>query len=1012
MLKRTLSVLLTFAIIATLLVPAMSVSANTETIDIEDYTTGDKPASLTLSNFGGNSICGFTTTRDKVNGVYAGTYTVSAPETADFTGTNANFQSAVAMPSVGFWATYGSTAFVKDKTYVLSFEVKNANPEVPTKVVYGLVDGSMGGSSQNYAWKGQWVYAEDVTSSEWKTVNKTISINLNSTASTQLQIGLGMGNTHNSYKNNAELALVPNSVLTVNNNSVYIAEEVVYDIENTLSATKVLPGATVTGNAKVVNQLGEKSGLDQAMTYFVTDESGVIAEGFTVTPGEDGAYEVAVGDSVADGNYVVLARSSAYNTDKTENLLQAPVTLTVKSEDYSDTADLAVASSLVSGASSSGFDTFGVTWANTTDKIYSFTAAAPQNSIPASIDAPAGGMVWSLADKGITRDDKYIITFRVKKNADSTEGEVPNLVYGLVDGAMGGEGDYGWKAQTVYTMDVTSSDWYTVVTEAIVPRNASKNVKFILGLGVGSTRTEYKGKAAFEFRDGASILVDMDSLCLVKDGVKGIVNNATTSTNVYAGGKIEAKAAVVNSANLTGDLDQTIEYAVLDSATRQKPASGITVTVGENGNYTVNVSKSAAAGDYVVVASNSTNGSVMRKGLEFTVDTIDKYTTDYEPGTKPANLTLTNFGGTSICGFTSERDRTAHTYTITAPETADFTGTNASFQSAVAAPTAGFWATYDASSFVSGNTYVISFRVKNANPEVPAKVVFGLVDGTQGGSAQNYAWKGQWVWAEDVTGSDWQTITKTVDINLNGSASTQLQIGLGIGNQHSAYKNNDDFALVPNASIIVDENPYIALQSESAYDMKVSAENTTIRSGGTLTANAAAVNQVGDESTFSQNFSWVALNSAKTDVAEGITVTTGADTSVATVSVDEDVAEGTYVIAAYNEEYDMAKSMVITVSNKVSVENIALDTANSKVTFDALNVPNDEFGVKVYIAEYTEAGKKLVQAEEVPVVLSKGNNIGAKAIYTKDINTDNLIKIFVWESDLTPLAEEVEVKKN
>ncbi len=998
MIKRILSVFLTVLLVAGLvMVPAMSVSADEfETIDTSDYVPdpATKPANLATIASWDDGILGIDVTKNSPSYPYV---TVTAPSALD-TNEQGIFQSQLNTPCLGAMFSITSGTLTAGKSYVLSYKVRNNNPSVDATVVSSIVDGTGAMSKNN-------VFTDVITGSEQQTLVRTITLASTDTQTTKtyLRIGLGISNTHNWFKTREDLAFVPNSEIVYDYANIYFAEETAYDIENTLSSTKTLPGSTVTGNAKIVNQLGEKGNLDQTMTYFVTDESGVIAEGFTVTPGEDGAYEVAVGDSVADGNYVVLARSSAYNTDKTENLLQAPVTLTIKSEDYSDTEDLEVEASLVSGVGSINNAGYGVTFTNTTGNIYSFQAGT-QTVIPTSIDTPAGGMIWNLTDKGIKQSDKYIITFKVKKNTDSIVGESPNLVYGLADGSMGA--GWGWKAQTVYAVDVTSSEWQTVVTEATVPVDAGSSVKFILGLGVGCTRSEYN-KTGFDLREGSSILVDMDSLCVVKPALKGIVNSAISSTNVYAGGTIEAKAAVVNSANLTGDLNQTIEYVVLDAATRKKPASGITVTVGENGNYTVNVSKSAAAGNYVVVASNSTNGSVMRKGLEFTVDTIDKYTTDYEPGIKPTSAAYNNFGHTcnpsSVLGF-----QTTYAYpniTSAAPNALDTT-LNSAYLNAQDQPNIGAWMTYPTGTFEGGKTYVMSYDVTNTSDTVDTKVISAIVD------SYAYINGANTVAAHDLAAGETKKITRTVTLNdgEKDSAKTYVKIGLGFGN--TKYSSNSALALIPNSSISFDISTFY-ISEETAYDIDVTAQSSAVRAGGTMDVEAAILNQVGMEGvSLNQNFEWVALNSTKTDVVDGITVTTGADTSVATVSVDEDVAEGTYVIAAYNEEYDMAKSMVITVSNKVSVENIALDTANSKVTFDALNVPNDEFGVKVYIAEYTEAGKKLVQAEEVPVVLSKGNNIGAEAIYTKDINTDNLIKIFVWKSDLTPLAEEVEAKKN
>ena len=993
MVKRSISLLLTVLMTLSLIViPTIGVSANEfEAINIAEYVPGDKPEDTATIAGWDNGILGIDVTKNSPAYPYV---RVTAPAKLD-TNENIIYQSQNNTPGLGALFSIASGTLAAGETYVLSYKVTNTNPSVDATVVSAIVDGTGAMSKDN-------VLTTVVSGSEEQVVTKTITLAPTDvqTSKTYLRIGLGISNTHNWFRGRTDLAFVPNSEIIFDYEDIYFAPQVAYDIENTLSAGTVLPGSTVTGNAKVVNQMGDKSNLDQTMTYFVTDTNGVVAEEFAVTAGEDGSYTVNVGEGVADGDYVVLARSSAYNEGKTENFFQAPATLTIKNEDYSDTADLEVEPSLVSGVGTINNVDYGVSFANVSENIYSFQTTA-QTTAAQSIDTPAGGMVWSLANKGITNGDKFVITFKVKKNSEDV---VPNLVYGLVDGAMGV--GYVWRAQNVYTMDVTGTDWQTVVTEATVPSDGTKNTKFILGLGVSCTRNEYN-KDAFKLREGASVLVDIDSICVVKPELKGIVNEATTATDVYAGGRIEAKAAVVNSANLTAGIDQSIEYIVLDAATRKKPASGITVQVGENGNYTVNVSKSANAGEYVVVASNSTNGSVMRKGLEFTVDTLDKFTTDYTPDVqaKPATI-ATPAGWDNKLGITVTKNNPAYPYaTVVAPAELD-TSKDSAYLAANNTAAMGVQYSISSGALVGGKSYVLSYKIANINPQVDATVVSTLLDGSMKMSKNN-------VWTDVIAGSEEQTVTRTItlaDTDVQ-TANTHLRIGVGIGNTHSWFRGRADLAFVPNTSFRVDYvNLYLA--EEIAYDIDLETSDPIVHAGGTLDAEAAILNQCNIEgASLNQEFEWVALNSEKTDVAEGILVTYDADSSKATVSVDEDVEEGTYVIAAYNAEYNMAKSISITVSNQVAIENLELDTNNSKVTFDALNVPDGGLNVNVYIAEYSVNDLLLKQVEAVPLTLSKGNTKGVEANYTSDFNEENLIKVFVWTSELTPVYEGTEVKK-
>ncbi len=1000
MVKKSLSVLLTLAILATLLVPAMGVSANVETVDITDYT----PVMPEGINIGTIYNTG-TTYGTSLTGVATNTWRITAAAS------QTTVPSDYANPMGGAYWTPPYAEFTTDTNYVISFNARNKSPEGTTaNAVYGIFDGSMGGEAAGWGWKGQYVWADEVSSSDWTKVARTFTLGHNGTGSAtssniRFKIGLGTGNTFSQFAGKDNFDFRPNASLDIDISTIYLAKEAAYDVVNTISMTKVMPGAVVSGSAKVINQVGDKGNLDQNITYFVTDPEGNVVEGVSVVAGTNGSYTATVDANAEDGDYVITARAAAYNT--TENFMQHSVTLTVEDVDYSDASVAPVTANLTQ---ESGVNSYGVD-VTTSGNIYTLTAGETQATKPAGIARPVGGFYWIFTDG--TQGEKYIFTFKVKKNETATD--TPNLIFGFGDSSMGGTAaGWGWTMQTYYVQDITSTEWQTIVQEIILPYNtgASSTIA-VLGLGAGSTSQGWPDRTDDDFRPGASMIIDMDSFGVYKAGVSEVKNEALTSTNVFAGGTIEAKAEVVNAVGTKGDLDQTMEYIVLDSDTRKVMASDITITTGADGNYTINVGEDAAAGNYVAVASNTTNGTTVRTGLEFSVETIDKYLTEYAHGEKPKKIFAalsgtSNTTGLPANGITEYRENGSIT--------------NADFDYSLFAHAAQFWGglhgyridipAADPSSYSvrEGDAYVFEMKVKNTSEEgITPKFGFSLasVQDTYNTQAISVA-------MEEITERDThQTIKGVLTARADSGLGVTSRISIGMPWNNTRWFDSADHALlteVKNAKVNIDYGS-IYVAKEIFYDVDVTANKQVARSGGSIVLDAAALNQIGLEGALDQNFSWVALNAAKTDIAEGITITPVAgDTSKVNVAFDRDVKEGNYVIAAYSEDYNAARSMTITVSNTTSFENVAIDRDTKTVTFDATNVADAGFKGAVYVAEYV--ADTFVKAEKLPITLASGDTKGEEVTYTIDIAETNEIRVYFWDNDLTPYGRPVSKKDN
>lgn len=1000
MVKRSLSVLLTVLMtLSLIMVPAMGVSANVEKVDITDYVPNLDDDLITKAPEGSENKAGITS-KNLSGTIYTFTSVNDAAATTE--------NSDILQPMKGIQFTKQVHENLQANVpYVLKFVAKKgATSTADANLAYGIIDGGKGGKDYGWSWTNQWIYTEKITSTEGQEISQLFTITYPITTNTQLKIGMTTGNSNDAYAGKDEYAYIPGSVMTVDYSTVYLAPERAYDVENTISMTKVMPGAVVSGSAKVVNQIGTKGNLNQDITYFVTDTEGNVVEGVSVVAGTNGSYTATVDANAADGDYVITARAAAYNT--TENFMQQSVTLTVEDVDYSDayvepvTANLGAMTKLTE-KSGANYD-YGTTLTESGD-YYIFTNKESQTTVPNAIARPAGGVQWALADGA--KGETYLMTFKVKKNGDSAVN--PNVVFGFGDGSMGGSaGGWAWKAQTYYVQDITSTEWQTVVQEITLPCNTTASSVVTLGLGAGCTHDEWKKRTGFDFRPNVSAIVDMSSFAVYKSGGSKVSNTALTSTEVFAGGTIEAKAEVVNAAGIKGTLDQTMEYIVLDSATRKRMTQDITITTGADGNYTINVGEDAPAGEYVAVASNVTNGTTLRTGLEFTVETIDKFLVEHE-AVMPDGYAFGNVGNGTSYGVTVTQDASSN-WKFRA--TAAASRTDAQIPTSFARPAAGLLWPVNQTIVQKDIPYVISFNVKNPGlSDVVPNLVFGVVDDGQGGKPAGYNWLGQYTWSEDITSNEWTTISKTVTFAYDGTANTKIIAGLGVGNTYSQYNGKEGFEFRPNAVLDIDHNTmYFA--PEAFYDVTVSASSEVVRAGGSITVDASAVNQINEEGSLEQNFSWVALNGAKNDVAEGISITTGDNSSEIEVNFDSDVEEGTYVIAAYSEDYSAARHIAITVSNTTSVENVAVDTANKTVTFDAVNVATDGMNGAVYVAEYVPGTDTFVKAEKVPFTLTAGNTKGKVVGYTLEIAEGNELRVYIWDNNLTPYIQPVSKKNN
>ena len=191
------------------------------------------------------------------------------------------------------------------KSYAFSMKVKNAGSTEGVRV--GLSMTNYGTASESYTKE----YGTEgmLLTSEYQEFNATIKPGTGynpSAASHNLMVGAPIGTKANSVIH----------IDLTDDEAVYFAEEVAYDISVSVDEATVSAGGSVNATATVENQVGVAGYLDQDVEWYVMNtERNQFVEGFTVTETANGVT-VTVGDAVEIGTYDIVAVSDKYSMAK------------------------------------------------------------------------------------------------------------------------------------------------------------------------------------------------------------------------------------------------------------------------------------------------------------------------------------------------------------------------------------------------------------------------------------------------------------------------------------------------------------------------------------------------------------------------------------------------------------------------------------------------------------------------------------------------------------------------
>lgn len=520
----------------------------------------------------------------------------------------------------------------------------------------------------------------------------------------------------------------------------------------------------------------------------------------------------------------------------------------------------------------------------------------------------------------------YVYAMQVR-NLDPTY--TPNIRFLLYD--LDGPAGLNAKEWGAAGMPVTSTEWMDFKGSIAAPeRNKADTANDVDRLSLGYNSSTVAGsKVDINFTDESE---GMYRMYFAEEAVYDITNELTSASNIITSkSSATFKAEILNQVGLPGNLNQgTFEWKVMDTArTTEYPG----FTVAANGaTATVTVDETVPAGTYTVVAYNSTYN--MAKGYNITVDTPSEYL-DYEPGAKPANMfkSASEVGGASSwwANMGTTGDSAGR---VARSQTNGYKGTSITAKGTPGGAmegTAGAWyqinaGVYAGSGIFNGNNpsgiagdiddgknYVYEMQVRNLDTTYTPYVRFLLydLDGPAGLNAKEWGSAGM-----PVTSTDWMDFKGTIQAPERNKADTANDVDrISIGFNATAVAGSSiDMNFTDDS-----EGKYpLYFAEEALYDitneLEEGSSDTIDCKGKSAVLKAQLVNQVGLPGYLEQGtFTWKALDVAtrKTEIT-GITITTSDDTAIATVTVDETVEPGEYVIVAKNG--DMAKGYIITVA--------------------------------------------------------------------------------------------------
>lgn len=260
----------------------------------EDYIPAEKPANMIRYPTDANK---YIYTGGRVD-IKRNTYTEVERDTIDFS-FNSTTETAWNPGGLSLNSEGLTEGFKKNTRYVVSARVKNLAPDTVQTVTFAAGIGLYTTTCAE----------QSISGNEWSDFKQVIALGENADT-TQLQLGFPRSETNQA----AQIALDLDEGC-----EPYVAEEVLYDITNTVnSGSPVLKqgvGGEIIARAAIVNQIGLPGEFRQEFSWKACSaEKTQAVQGITVVPNlNTDTATVRVDSTVEAGAYRIVAKSSVYD---------------------------------------------------------------------------------------------------------------------------------------------------------------------------------------------------------------------------------------------------------------------------------------------------------------------------------------------------------------------------------------------------------------------------------------------------------------------------------------------------------------------------------------------------------------------------------------------------------------------------------------------------------------------------------------------------------------------------
>lgn len=409
---------------------------------------------------------------------------------------------------------------------------------------------------------------------------------------------------------------------------------------------------------------------------------------------------------------------------------------------------------------------------------------------------------------------------------------------------------------------------------------------------------------------GARIILNTKDAYLGYEYAHDIKVSADKET-FYYDSTISLDADILNQFNDKGGLSQSVTWYAMN-AERTAFVDGFSFSEENDGKATVSISKSVNVGTYTLVAVSDEDENLV-KGIKISVFPTN-LSSDYVPGEDTGKLLTADPTTTDVVygmywpdSVTSMIDNNPTYWRVwtqkAIPESAYGV-------SGYGVGGVGIDENYlDKSKISAGDVLIIGTRIKDyANSPIFSAAIY------TGGKTPMFSkeYPNPTDGFKAIDKNNFTPVNFTFKLPDDWAGFDKSNIYLGFPYQPD---NEPATASVPYEKRISLEKASLYIGKEYAYDIKVSADKTSVLPGKSISVDADIVNQLGMTGYLEQNATWYALNNDRSCFADGFTINARAD-GKATVSVDRSVSPGKYfLVAVADNDSKLSKGIEITVAD-------------------------------------------------------------------------------------------------